>query len=330
VLESVSTEAAVADAKKLGFALWLEESKTSHFLQMPDRITRKCHAVYKKACKNYKELHEFTYGESCTIGVCEFLEIWGGCREMNYEGAWFSWCSTQTVLAAWRAVGFFQGGLDPTQIDRSNFYDRQPEPDPEPEPEESEPPEVKTPAGLRSGSLKAVQAKLEQSLARTAYFERKLEEANQFDPKRVPGLMAPRVPTKVKKVRSATRIDESQGGDISLRGLGCKAGQKRQAAEEEQARLEAVREDRAAKKLKLTQEKEALEQAFEHCLARRDSEGKCKCKRRGGECDMAKFIRCPRCGDIKRGVCRKPACRQQLLLTDESGGQPLLLTHNGA
>jgi hypothetical protein len=37
------------EAKQLGFALWLEESKTSHFLQMPDRITRQCHAVYNQA-----------------------------------------------------------------------------------------------------------------------------------------------------------------------------------------------------------------------------------------------------------------------------------------
>ena len=117
VLESVSTEEAVAEAKKLGLALWLEESKVSHFLQMPDRITKMCHSVYTKACKQYKKTHEFHYGYTCTIGLCEFLEIWGGCREMNYEGAWFSWCSPQTVLAAWRAVGFFPGGLDPTQIE---------------------------------------------------------------------------------------------------------------------------------------------------------------------------------------------------------------------
>ena len=222
VLESVSTEEAVAEAKKLGLALWLEESKVSHFLQMPDRITKMSHSVYTKDCKQYKKTHEFHYGYTCTIGLCEFLEIWGGCREMNYEGAWFSWCSPQTVLAAWRAVGFFPGGLDPTQIDRSNFFDRVVAVV-VPEPECSDLPELEdvlaTPTGMRAGSIPALKRQL--AAATEMCYKQQAVIAKPLDMNAVPGLMDPKIPRKPPKTaRSGMRVEQAAGGDVSLRGLG--------------------------------------------------------------------------------------------------------------
>jgi hypothetical protein len=220
----------------------------------------------------------------------------------------------------WRAVGFLQGRLDPTKIDRTNFYDRTPAAAPEPEPEACEPPEVKTPAGMRSGSLAAAQAKLELSMARTAFFE---AEARRCDLSKVPGLLEARQPSKVKPTRSGTRLDESEGGDVSLRGLGVKADQKRKAGEAEENRLKAVREDRAEKRAKLAADAAALDADFERCLAQRDASGACQC---GPGCAMAKMVRCPSCKAIKKGRCRAGKCQdQQLLLTDESA-RPLLLT----
>ena len=110
---------------------------------------------------------------------------------------------------------------------------------------------------------------------------------------------------------------------MSLRGLGAKATQRRNDAEAETKRLEAVREDRAAKKARALEEKEELEYSFELCLASRDEDGNCEC---GEDCAMRKMIRCPSCKEIKKGKCRVAACKP-LLLTNESGGQ-LQLTYN--
>ena len=52
-------------------------------------------------------------------------------------------------------------------------------------------------------------------------------------------------------------------------------------------RLEAVREDRAAKKAKATKEKEDLEFYFELCLASRDEDGNCAC---GDDCKYLKMM----------------------------------------
>mmetsp|Transcript_46587 Transcript_46587/g.122304 ORF Transcript_46587/g.122304 Transcript_46587/m.122304 type:complete len:99 (+) Transcript_46587:2973-3269(+) len=74
-------------------------------------------------------------------------------------------------------------------------------------------------------------------------------------------------------------------------------------------------------------EKEEFEYAFELCVASRDEDGQCEC---GEDCAMLKMIRCPTCKEIKKGKCRVAACKEAapLLLTDESGGAPALLTFN--
>ena len=48
----------------------------------------------------YQKLHKKVYGEEATITIVEFIEIWGGCKEIGYEGAWFSWCNAQILRDA--------------------------------------------------------------------------------------------------------------------------------------------------------------------------------------------------------------------------------------
>jgi len=140
-------------------------------------------------------------------------------------------CSRRGVRSA-----FFQGGLDPTQIDRTNFFDRvntalappPAEPAPEPEPVAELEAAVKTPPGMRSNSQAAMQHKL--TAATTLIDRLKGELASPVDLSAVPGLMDSRQPLKQKPTRSGMRIQESEGGDVSLRGLGGSVTAKRDAA----------------------------------------------------------------------------------------------------
>eukprot|EP00965_Chrysotila_dentata_P005033 164770-Pleurochrysis_carterae.AAC.2 len=104
--------------------LWFEESNVSQFLQWLDQINKQFHGVYAKARKEYKLRHYRKYGEHVDIGLNEFVEIFGGCRDLAAEGMWFSWCTPHNIIAACRAVGFLGDCLDPSQIDRSQFVDR--------------------------------------------------------------------------------------------------------------------------------------------------------------------------------------------------------------
>ena len=64
------------------------------------------------------------YGEEPDIGLSEFLEIVGGCGDLNLQGMWWTWVAPHHVISAWRAVGLTQTGFDPASIDRSNFIDQ--------------------------------------------------------------------------------------------------------------------------------------------------------------------------------------------------------------
>ena len=186
-----------AAAEGLGIRLFMEEAKTSQFLQMPDQLNKQCHSAYTKGRKEYKIAYKQTYGEEPKIGVCEFLENFGGCRELNFEGVWFAWCSSQNVLAAWRKVGFAGCGLMPEHIDRSGFIDRAEAITPDPPPAALPPlaEAIKTPPGERRGSLAAERAKLSQALTRISLLEKRIEELEKapFDPATILGLMAPKV-----------------------------------------------------------------------------------------------------------------------------------------
>ncbi len=65
------------------------------------------------------------YGEEPDIGLPEFFEIVGGCKDLGLQGMWFTWVDRAMLVAAWRKVGFMGCSLDPTQIDRTHFIDKQ-------------------------------------------------------------------------------------------------------------------------------------------------------------------------------------------------------------
>ena len=58
------------------------------------------------------------------IGVPEFLEIFGGCKDLNLAGIWFSWVTRTSILGAWRKVGVLGRTTDGAQISRAAFIDR--------------------------------------------------------------------------------------------------------------------------------------------------------------------------------------------------------------
>eukprot|EP00965_Chrysotila_dentata_P094395 3120786-Pleurochrysis_carterae.AAC.1 len=65
--------------------LWFEESNVSQFLQWLDQINKKFHDAYGKARKEYKLRHARQYGEEVDIGLNEFIEIFGGCHDLQME-----------------------------------------------------------------------------------------------------------------------------------------------------------------------------------------------------------------------------------------------------
>ena len=142
-----------------------------------------------------------------------------------------------------------------------------------------------------------------------------LQRPSSIDHSKVAGMMTPRMPIKSKPQRSGMRIDESEGGDLSLRGLGAKGVEKKRKLDLEEVRLQAGRDERAEKKRATEQRAAEIDAAFEACLGMRDADGYCTCR---PVCDMAKFVRCPVCKAIKKGKCRVGACK--------AAGAPLLLT----
>ena len=123
-------------------------------------------------------------------------------------------------------------------------------------------------------------------------------------------MLDPKRPLKAKGTRDPSRIEESEGGSVTLRELHVKRLAKdaaKEAAAKEVAARKEVRTEKSA-----TREKEAaeLEAAFELCKE------KCACG--VTPCPMAKKLRCPHCKLIKNGACRARACRE--------AAAPLLLT----
>ena len=198
-------EALYGPAAELGFEPFFEKSLTSQFLQMLDQINKACHDHYKKGKKEYKKQHKAKYGEEPDIGVPEFLEILGGCLDLNLAGIWFSWVSRTTIVGAWRKVGVLSRTTDGSQINRKGFVDRvveEREADtaaalPAPSPgrqtrlKRSLAELTKTPPGVRSGSAAAADAKIKALSEQVLLLqeENKRVEALPFDPAKVPGLL---------------------------------------------------------------------------------------------------------------------------------------------
>jgi len=311
-------EACAPTAADLGIRLFFEEAKTSQFLQPPDQVTKLCHGAYIKGKNQYKKLHKKIYGEEATIGMIEFIEIWGGCEDLGYQGAWFSWCTAQVIQEAWRRCGWLGCLLAPEEIDRSSFID-QPTASPTPPPARATPPPLTyeealaPPEGVRAGSLAATQA-VNAQLKR--YIEQNVHAP--LDPVAI-GLLEPKAAKKKKGTRDKTQIDESEGGDAFLRDLAGKARSKQVRKEEEAARVESNKRARLEKKEEAEAAATALRMAFDLC--------KPVCTCGIVPCPQEKMQLCETCGDIKKSICRKAVCvaaRGPLLLTMKEGAVPAL------
>lgn len=101
---------------------------------------------------------------------------------------------------------------------------------------------TKTPQGVRSGSLAAANAKVIQM---KAYIEQTAHAP--IDPVAL-GLLEPKVAQKKKGTRDKTQIDESEGGDATLRDLATKARSKQVRREEEADGVKQRKEARLEKR----------------------------------------------------------------------------------
>ena len=124
-------------------------------------------------------------------------------------------------------------------------------------------------------------------------------EAAPFDPVAA-GIMVPRSAEVKKRTRDKSRIDESEGGDATLRGLAAKAREKQIAKEQAAAAIQQKKDEREAKRAQLELEAEERRQLYLNCKP------KCTCGL--DPCPMAGLVLCGTCGDIKKNVCRKAAC----------------------
>ena len=276
----------------------------------PLQVTKACHGAYIRGKKEYVKLQKRIYGEEPTITIIEFIEIWGGCASLGYEGAWFSWTDAQQLRSAWRKTGRLGCIIAPEEIDRSSFVDRetsntqlQTSPAPAAAPLTVEG-AMTVPAGMRAGSLAAVTAQRDALLK---YIEQSVHAPIDYVKE---GILIPKATEIKKRERSKTRIDESEGGDSHLRGLAGKSRTKLDLKEaEEQAKL-ARREEREAKRARLEMTATANREAYNKCYP------VCTCG--ADPCPWAGMHLCLTCGDIKRSICRKQSCT--------GSGQPLLLT----
>ena len=249
------------------------------------------------------------------IGIIEFVEIWGGCCDMDYGGAWFSWCDAQVLRAAWRKCGWLGCVIAPEEIDRTGFVDRGPStaapllqerapPTPLPSIAEALEAAMAVPDSMRAGTLAAAQLQVKQLTEAL-----KVRDAAPFDAVAA-GLLQPKVAGVKKRERDKTRIDESEGGDAFLRDLAGNArskqvrreGHRLEVDQRKQARLDAAAAaaDAAA----------AVRLAFDMCHPI------CTCGT--SPCPQAKMQLCATCGVVKPHACRVRACvaaRGPLLLT---------------
>ena len=232
---------------------------------------------------------------------------------LGYEGAWFSWSTAQMRISSWRKCGWLGCLIAPEEIDRTSFIDR---PSPAalaltphaPRRELTLEGALAVPEGVRAGSLAAAQAQVQQL---QEYISATVHAP--FDPVEA-GLLAPKTATVKKRTRDKSRIEESEGGDATLRDLAGMARTKQSAKETRVAEVAERKEERVGKKARLGEAAQARLDAFEKCR------GWCVCPRpiRPEGCPAAGLSLCPTCGDLKPTVCRRKACLEAV--------RPLLLT----
>ena len=257
--------------------------------------------------------------------MAEFFEIWGGSPRLQLPGVWFHWVNTAMMLAAWRKVGFAGGRIDPTLIDRTHFIDRIDVGSPSKATrsimkaiEEV----VKTPPGMRSGSLAAMAAKFEAAVAHSQELRDALEAANAcgFDPETVPFLMKPKeLAAKAKRDRSQVDMSIYEGGSASLRNVRKSLDAKREAQADAAAAVEGRKAARAGKQAVVSAAAEQLVADYERCALR------CTCGQK--PCPVADMSACLICKAAGRLWIKSRACMVRECVAARKGAGTLLLTH---
>jgi hypothetical protein len=229
------------------------------------------------------------------------------------------------LLAAWRKVGVAGGRFDPGQIDRSHFIDRVELGSP------SRPVTrtlnatvdqvVKTPDGMRGGSLEGMKAKLAAVTAHARMLEAAVAEANEspFDPQSVPFLMKPRdMGGKKKRDRSQVDMSLYEGGSASLRNINAAFKAKRAAEEAARAAVDARKEARTEAKSAAEAAAERLVEAFELCV------NGCVCG--ATPCPVAGMKACDTCRAAGRPYIKARQCIVRECVAARKGPEMLLLT----
>jgi hypothetical protein len=303
----------------LGIRLFTEEPATSGFLQALDQYNSKFHRGFNKAKEAFKQAYKARHGSRpAHIGLKEFLSILGGDASLGLPGVWFSWADPFDIVTAFRKVGISGNVLCPDNIDRTEFIDqaaaeRAVSAAPSSSPIASIAEAARTPEGVRTGSLAAMQAKVEALKVLAQKYKEKSEAA--FDPveagmlrpvSAVDGAAPSRVPDDEAEeedgapARKRSRLSDMHGS-FTLREMRAMK-ERRKEAVEGAAQEKAQRKQAAADK-KAQDEAEAAGriQAFEQC------ERECACGAPPCACPFAKWKRCPTCGP-KPGLCKARAC----------------------
>ena len=153
-----------------------------------------------------------------------------------------------------------------------------------------------SPEGVRKGTLEYWKRKCANL---TAFNER---VANiPFTPKEA-GVLKIAPSTCQENDSARCKLNNDEFGSCKMKDMVGTKRKKREEAEAERERIDGKKQARVERLEQEAQEARQLAEAFERC------QGGCVC----GEtpCPMAKMKKCAVCGDIKKKVCAKRACRE--------------------
>ena len=232
------------------------------------------------------------------------------------------------MLAAWRKVGFAGGRIDPAQIDRTHFIDRVDVGSPSKATRSitlTIDEVVKTPPGMRRGSLAAVQAKLDATVDAFMAQQEVITALTTagFDPAVVPFLMQPKeLAQKKKRDRSQADMSLYEGGSASLRNVRATCDAKRTEAAAKVAAVEERKEERASKQSEAVAAAAKLISDFELC-----AQG-CACGQ--SPCPMQGMKACGSCRAAGRPWLKPRVCVVRECVLARKGPAMLALTLVGA
>lgn len=256
-----------------------EPSKSSGFLQALDQYNRQFHIVYNQGKKEYRK----QFGESEAIDYGAFMWI--------FNRIWLSWSTPMDRIVSFRKVGITQSMLRPELVDRSKIHLMADDNAKEGlSPIRPKYLEVNLPTPpLLDGSTRKNTAIYWKTKYQQEHEARLEVLRNPFTPTEC-GVMT--IPEHKKSRKRVAHRSENKHGSFN----------------EVEAALELAK---ANKKLAMSEKKEllALEHqklvdAWELCVGG----NACQCDN-DGECPMAKYKKCPTCGDIKARLCTKAACK---------------------